>query len=66
MTAARILIAKCVLSVNIIVKLLFRIDLIRDVSRINNLAIYLSIRKKFERGSGIASSESDRALKGPR
>ena len=38
-TAARILITECVLSINII-KLLFRIDLIiRDVSRINNLMI---------------------------
>ena len=39
-TAARILIAKCVLSINIIIKLLFRIDLIiRDVSTINKVTI---------------------------
>ena len=36
-TAARILIAKCVLNINIIIKLLFSFDLIiRGVFRINN------------------------------
>ena len=63
-TAARILIAKCVLSVNII-KLLFRIDLIRDVSRINNLAIYHSIWEKVWTGKWHCFERERQSVEGP-
>ena len=64
-TAARILIAKCVLSVNIIIKLLFRIDLIRDVSRINNLTIYLSIWEKVWTGKWHCFERERHSVEGP-
>ena len=64
-TVARILITKCVLSVYIIIKLLLRIDLIRDVSWINNLTIYLSIWEKVWTGKWHCIERERQSVEGP-
>ena len=62
MTAARIIITWHVLNINIIITLLFSLDLIKGMY---SGSVGLS-GKMFQRASDIAASESDSVLKGPR